>query len=43
MSIAIPAYVEMIEDYAFKGCNELEHCLIDEGSVLMGIGKDAFA
>jgi hypothetical protein len=42
-SISIPAYVEEIEDAAFKDCIELESCEIPEDSILEWIGKEAFS
>jgi hypothetical protein len=41
--ISIPASVEVIGECAFKKCEALEQCLIDESSRLMLIGQDAFA
>jgi hypothetical protein len=38
----IPASVEKIEKFAFRECGGLEVCLIDEKSVLVRIGDEAF-
>jgi hypothetical protein len=40
--IAIPASVERIEKSAFKRCDELASCLMNENSILVTIGANAF-
>jgi hypothetical protein len=41
--LCIPATVVVIEDAAFEYCSMLEEVLIDRGSCLELVGKDAFA
>jgi hypothetical protein len=43
ISISIPHCVEMIEKSAFKGCNGLESCLLNENAIHLRIGADAFS
>jgi hypothetical protein len=42
-SIVVPASVIEIEAFAFQGCIGLEHCLINQNSILVEIGEEAFA
>jgi hypothetical protein len=43
IGIAIPASVETIDDAAFRGCRELEYCVIEDNAALVGIGEESFA